>query len=73
MENKENKIKIPSDQLWSLLDSNAWTASSQAPKALSQLGALCYRGDENLLSLLEKKLNYTDRMGHGSQIPQEHP
>lgn len=54
LENNENKIKIPSDQRWSLLDSNTWTARSQAQTVLSQHGALCCRGDEYLFSLLGK-------------------
>lgn len=42
---------------------NALTAYSQSQKAGSQHLALYCRGDENIFSLLEKKLSYTDRNG----------
>lgn len=63
LENKDNKIKIPSNQLWSHKNINALTAYSQFQEAVSQHLALYHRGDENIFSLLEKKLSYTDRNG----------
>ena len=56
LENKDNKIKIPSNQLWSHKNINALTAYSQLQEAVSQHLALYHRGDENILSLLEKKI-----------------